>query len=131
MKHFSIFSSNAAVTNQISSEHGHFSCTASLFRIYRLISFLLVFQSIHKSFPIFINYSIYRKTHTYLSFRYSYEIFYENIKIFRIIILATILCKSIALIAKCRSSRPEVFCKKGVLRNSANFTGKHLCKSLL
>ena len=30
----------------------------------------------------------------------------------------------------CRSSRPEVFCKKGVLRNSTKFTGKHLCQSL-
>ena len=29
-----------------------------------------------------------------------------------------------------RSSRPEVFCKKGVLRNFANCTGKHLCQSL-
>ena len=26
-----------------------------------------------------------------------------------------------------RSSRPEVFCEKGVLRNFAKFTGKHLC----
>ena len=26
---------------------------------------------------------------------------------------------------------PEVFCKKGVLKNFANFTGKHLCWSLL
>ena len=31
---------------------------------------------------------------------------------------------------KHRSSRPEVFCKKGVLRNFAKFTGKHLCQSL-
>ena len=31
---------------------------------------------------------------------------------------------------KIRSSRPEVFCKKGVLRNFAKFTGKHLCQSL-
>ena len=30
-----------------------------------------------------------------------------------------------------RSSRPEVFCKKGVLKNVAKFTGKHLCQSLL
>ena len=30
-----------------------------------------------------------------------------------------------------RSSRPEVFCKKGVLKNFAKFTGKHLCQSLL
>ena len=29
-----------------------------------------------------------------------------------------------------RRSRPEVFCKKGVLRNFAKFTGKHLCQSL-
>ena len=29
-----------------------------------------------------------------------------------------------------RSSRPEVFCKKGVHRNFAKFTGKHLCQSL-
>ena len=29
-----------------------------------------------------------------------------------------------------RSSRPEVFRKKGALRNFAKFTGKHLCKSL-
>ena len=28
------------------------------------------------------------------------------------------------------SSCPEVFCKKGVLRNYAKFTGKHLCNSL-
>ena len=25
---------------------------------------------------------------------------------------------------------PEVFCEKGVLRNFAKFTGKHLCKRL-
>ena len=29
-----------------------------------------------------------------------------------------------------RSSRPEVFCKKGVLRNFAKFTRKHLCQNL-
>ena len=29
-----------------------------------------------------------------------------------------------------RRSRPEVFCKKGVLRNFAKFKGKHLCQSL-
>ena len=32
---------------------------------------------------------------------------------------------------KFRSSRSEVFCKKGVLRNLTKFTGKHLCQSLL
>ena len=29
-----------------------------------------------------------------------------------------------------RNSRPEVFCKEGVLRNFAKFTGKHLCQTL-
>ena len=29
-----------------------------------------------------------------------------------------------------RSSRPEMFCKKGVLRNFTKSTGKHLCQSL-
>ena len=28
------------------------------------------------------------------------------------------------------SSRPDVFCKEGVFRNFAKFTGKHPCKSL-
>ena len=28
------------------------------------------------------------------------------------------------------STRPEVLCKKGVLRNFAKLTGKHLCQSL-
>ena len=28
-----------------------------------------------------------------------------------------------------RSRRPKVFCKKGVLKNFAKFTGKHLCQS--
>ena len=35
-----------------------------------------------------------------------------------------------ALRDKTRSSRPEVFCKKGALRNFAKLTGKHLCQSL-
>ena len=29
-----------------------------------------------------------------------------------------------------RSSRPEVFCKKGGLRNFTKFSGKHLCQRL-
>ena len=29
-----------------------------------------------------------------------------------------------------RSSRPKVFCKKGVFRNFAKFTGKHLCLTI-
>ena len=30
-----------------------------------------------------------------------------------------------------RSSRPEVFCKKSVLRNFTKFPGKYLCQSLI
>ena len=30
-----------------------------------------------------------------------------------------------------RSSHPEIFCKKGVLKNFAKFTGKHLCQCLV
>ena len=30
-----------------------------------------------------------------------------------------------------RSSDPEVFCKRGVLRNFAKFTGNHLCQRLV
>ena len=29
-----------------------------------------------------------------------------------------------------RSSRPDVFCEKSVLRNFEKFTGKHLCQDL-
>ena len=29
-----------------------------------------------------------------------------------------------------RSSRPELFCQKGVFRNFAKFTGNHLCQRL-
>ena len=40
---------------------------------------------------------------------------------FSIFIFATSAC----CFSSYRSSRPEVFCKKGVLRNLAKFTGKH------
>ena len=32
---------------------------------------------------------------------------------------------------KDRSSGPELFCKKGALKNFAEFTAKHLCQSPL
>ena len=32
---------------------------------------------------------------------------------------------------KSRSSRPEVFCKNGVLKNFTKFTVEHLCQGLL
>ena len=39
-------------------------------------------------------------------------------------------CQNIPLLSMCRSSRPEVFCKRSVLRIFANFTGKHQCQTL-
>ena len=38
--------------------------------------------------------------------------------------------KIINTISSLRSSRPEVFCKEGVLRKFAKFLEKHLCQSL-
>ena len=37
---------------------------------------------------------------------------------------------SFEILGDYRSSRPDVFCKKGALRNFAKFTRKHLCQSL-
>ena len=53
-------------------------------------------------------------------------------KNFNILITATMIRVSHReqLSTTIRSSRPEVFCKKGVLRNFAKFTEKHLCQSL-
>ena len=36
----------------------------------------------------------------------------------------------LSLLSNFRSSRPEVFCQKGVLRNFTKFTGKHMCQVL-
>ena len=41
-----------------------------------------------------------------------------------------IYCKISKFVQKYRSSRPEVFCKKGVLGNFTKFAGKHLYQSL-
>ena len=38
--------------------------------------------------------------------------------------------KSLTIFEIARSSRPEVFYRKGVLRNFTKFAGKHLCQSL-
>ena len=39
-------------------------------------------------------------------------------------------CKVSIFFKTYKSSRPEVFCKKDVLRNLIKYTGKHLCQSL-
>ena len=55
----------------------------------------------------------------------------EFVKSLRHLALTYIFLKCISLFLTFRSSRLEVFCKKGVLRNFRNITGKHLCQSLL
>ena len=40
------------------------------------------------------------------------------------------MLKTVKVLMNVRSSRPEVFYKKGVLKNFAKFTGKHLCQAL-
>ena len=55
----------------------------------------------------------------------------ERKKFFKIFLLLQLhLLQLTAKHRTTRSSRPEVFCKKGVLRNFAKVTGKHLCQSL-
>ena len=44
--------------------------------------------------------------------------------------MAEIKKSDVSFVSPYRSSRPDVFCEKGVLRNFAKFTGKHLCQSL-
>ena len=53
-------------------------------------------------------------------------------KNFNILITATMIRVSHReqLSTTIRSSRPEVFCKNGVLRNFAKFTRKHVCQSV-
>ena len=41
----------------------------------------------------------------------------------------TVYAYLLLLLCIYRSSRPEVFCKKGVLRNLTKFIGKHLCQN--
>ena len=53
---------------------------------------------------------------------------YKKVKTDSVYYLITPFLRGFVIV---RSSRPEVFCKKSVLENSAKFTGKHLCQSLL
>ena len=46
------------------------------------------------------------------------------------IIFQSLQVKFIKYLLIFRSSRPDVFCKKGILRNFAKFIGKYLCRSL-
>ena len=41
--------------------------------------------------------------------------------------LLLLFLENMALTKRNKSSRPEVFCKKGVLKNFAKFTEKYMC----
>ena len=88
-------------------------------------------------------------TMSYVLNFWSFYLFYCNLKekepirrktdikkmfIWEISINIILICQKLGLIStvqqKNRSSWSEVFCKKGVLRNFVQFTGKHLCQSL-
>ena len=56
-------------------------------------------------------------------FRHSFRDTGDNCKLYQFVNLSHDKKKT-------RSSRPEVFCIKGVLRNFTKFTGKRLCQSL-
>ena len=47
-------------------------------------------------------------------------------EVVELLVLESQICQKWAT----RSSRPEVFCKKGLLRNFTKFIGKHLCQSV-
>ena len=49
---------------------------------------------------------------------------------FRVLPLAFFLNFNFLFLQNLRNSRPEVFCKKSVFRNSAKFRGKNLCQGL-
>ena len=68
--------------------------------------------SFYGKYDIFVNCGKSRKHDIYV------ERFYENI-VFHAVCFFLI---------KNRSSRPEVFCEKVVLKNFTKFTGKHLCQ---
>ena len=58
--------------------------------------------------------------------KYQLAVFsYRNAKFF-VILKIEMFCHLLST----RSSRLDVFCEKGVYRNLAKFTGKHLCQSL-
>ena len=43
--------------------------------------------------------------------------------------IRVIRCSVSFMLSDLRSNRPEVFSKKGVIKNFTKFTGKHLCQS--
>ena len=55
---------------------------------------------------------------------------YSSALLFLFFLYKKLIWKSLTFCNWVRSSRPKVFCKKGVLRNFIKFAGKHLCQIL-
>ena len=85
-----------------------------------MIKFLVILSIFRKLFFIGQNLKHVHMTHS----------FFELLILFWLI-NSKYLAFEVSEAAVHRSSRPEVFCAKGVLTNFAKFTGKHLCQSLL
>ena len=59
-------------------------------------------------------------------FSFSQHVFNTNV----LLLWQSFTLKSCFVLSLFRSSLPDVFCNKGILRNFTNFTGKHLYQSL-
>ena len=57
------------------------------------------------------------------------DVFAEGLKNPDCVLILANCLRSLEQQVKERSSRPDVFCKKGVIRNFPKFIGKHLCQS--
>ena len=70
---------------------------------------------------------------------FSWKLKYENNNLKKVLFVENCKCfldsyweiqVKVWLVDTNRSSRPDVFCKKGILKNVVKFTEKHLCHSL-
>ena len=99
---------------------------------------LLFFLEVHLNYNFLTIFFNYRKTWFYVNGVNNYVCVPCVFRHFLLYVFETMLCflfpKSFnansTVFLVFRSSLPEVFCKKGVLRNFTKFTGKHKCQSL-
>ena len=85
------------------------------------IQFICQFQHTSVLHPLLI---VLRKYHPW-----TWNVWHDILSIF-FVLIHEIRHQKILLVTQDRSSRPEVFCKKGVFRNFAKFTAKHIRQSL-
>ena len=119
----------------ILTRNASFDTTTSMFQFKILHNSLLynktVFNFIEVSSPLCLFCKSHEET---VNLYYGYLILqqlWNQLKLyFRLILLLLLSLRRVQFSDFLRSSRPEVFCKKSVLRNFTKFTGKHLCQGL-